>query len=321
MQFNGWSPDGNTMTLNWSYEDPHHAMIEEALKEIITDPLTEKGMTYQYDLSSKSLYSPTEVSPVSNINANAVYYSATLMSFSAYENGDMRNYLMSPDGSNKRPALQHSGFGYGYSVSPDGTHYSYHLDNNGSYQIWIGDMATQHEVPVNSGLFFNFGAIWSPDSSHIAFYGGSDGTSNTGSPDVYTAKSDGTEVTKLSDRDGFNGVVPFISGYDFHGGVSDYITWARDSSSIIFAGGAEDGKVELWNVSLLGSKTRLTTSNPGVWNNNPNVSRDGRYILYVSTENGPRDVWVMDLTTMTKTRVTDVGAGCNARYPKWRGNP
>jgi TolB protein len=64
---------------------------------------------------------------------------------------------------------------------------------------------------------FNFMPKWSPDGKWLMFLSGDHYNCHP-----YLARSDGTGLRKLADRNGHKGVVPVYDVFDFHGGSSDW---------------------------------------------------------------------------------------------------
>lgn len=311
IQFSQWSLDGQSVYVNRSWEDPQNAMMEQMTQAMIVNPGSYQIDILKIDINTNVQFNISAVDAVSFYNTNVLELPIPgLMSMGADVNGDERVYTMSMDGTNKQALIKTPGFAYGFSVSPDGLKYAFHND----YKVYIGDFGTGIETRVQNQCNFNFVPVFSPDSQHIAFFCGASNVS----PDIYTADIDGSNVKKLTSRYGYNGVVPIIDTFDYHGGSSDNVVW-QDASNLIyvqnFAGNSELFKIDI-NTMI---KTRLTTS-PGTGKINayPNISSDGNYLTFVSDRNGRRDTYTMNLTTLEVTQITNVGAGCETYHPKFR---
>jgi len=310
--FTSWSNDGNKFVIAKGWEDPQWAMREEYYENFLFNPNLQRSDNFVMDLNTMTGFNVTAVEEVSYSNGGATFFPGddSRMTFSAIIGNENRLFTMNADGTNKQPSVSTSGFSYGYSISPDGTKYSFHSN----YQIYIGDMITHQEIHVDTPCAFNFGPSWSPDSSKIMFSCGA----NNNSPDLYVANRDGSNAHFIASKNGFVGTVPFYDGYDYHGGGTDWIAWSKDSQSIFMAQGAEDGKVEMFKVNVnTAVNIRLTISSPGVWNNFPNVSPDGDWLLFSSTQAGARNLHMINLNTLENTQITNLRPDCMARYGQW----
>src|SRR5690606_12787563 len=123
----------------------------------------------------------------------------------------------------------------------------YHKD----YQIYVADADGANPVHVETGNPFNFVPQWSPDGNWLLFVSGEHYNCHP-----YLARPDGTELRKLADRNGYEGVIAFLDVEDFHGGSSDVPVWCKDGRWVYFTAAVED-RVELMRVSLDGAIEQL----------------------------------------------------------------
>lgn len=305
-----FSPDGSEIILNVGTQDPQHAMLEELLGRQIFTPATHRRDIFVLNIASGSTRSLTNgPDQVSYFNQGGAHMPDGRILFGAMIGDDMRGYVMNADGSDKTPQLASSGFAYGLSVSPDGLSYAYHAD----YQVHVGDFATGTERAIEGGCPFEFLPTWSPDSTKIAFYCG-----DRTSPDLFVADRNGRNARLIGRRNGYSGVVPFFSGYDFHGGGSDLVAW-NGSSSVFFAARAAGGSIELFLGDTSGGP-EVQATNLGAWSADSSVSPDGRWLAFTSNASGSREVYLKDLSdpNAAPMQYTNLGPGCGARYPKWR---
>jgi TolB protein len=97
------------------------------------------------------------------------------------------------------------------------------FDDNGEFQVWVAnpDMTTQVQLTYGPGSDAWFPS-WSPDGSRIAFSShraDPDPNDEIEASDIFTMRSDGSDVRKLTDSGGF------------HGNPS----WSPDGHSLVFA--------------------------------------------------------------------------------------
>lgn len=302
-----WSIDGQSLYLNKNWIEPQHAMLEEATHQFLMDVRYYRtDIIRRTDSNSENLTADS----FSFFNSNAILstYVPNKVIFTALENNEMKSFIMNHDGSNKEALQSTSGFSYGLSISPDGTRYAFHSE----YKIYVGDFNSGIETKVNTPCAFNFGPVWSPDSSKIAFLCGA---TNVGS-DIYTADRDGNNVSLLGTRDGYEGVVPFMDGYDYHGGGTDRYAWSANSESVIY--GKKIGtSVELVQSFLDGSIIQLTNSAPNTLNSYPGLK--GSLLVYnVKVGSNSQNTFYMDLNNKQGIQITDLKQGCSSRAGLWK---
>jgi Tol biopolymer transport system component len=188
---------------------------------------------------------------------------------------------------------------------------------------------------------------WSPDGSRIAYFAEVDG--NT---DIYSASSDGSDVTRLTDdpapeysprwspdgeriafiseRDGDQDIVVMAAGggdqvdvSDNHD-VDDAPTWSPDGGSIAFVAylhGADpfmigQGDAEIFVVSADGSH-KVDVSRNNAWDGDPAWSPDGRSIAFTRRTDHAQ-IFVMRADGNDQRRLHGVDGSANDCCPSWR---
>lgn len=149
-----------------------------------------------------------------------------------------------------RPDEEFSGFAYGFSSSPDGSHISYHEN----YQVYLADADGSNRIHVQTGHPFVFAPRWSPDGQWLLFVSGEHYNCHP-----HVVKVDGTGLKKLADRGGYRGVIEFLDVFDYHGGSSDVPVWSIDGQSVFYTAKVGNN-VELFRVTLDGRAEQLTHS-------------------------------------------------------------
>ena len=149
-------------------------------------------------------------------------------------------------------------------LSPDGTQLALTVGSGENADIWIWDLVRK----TPSRLTFEKGEdsrpAWSPDGKRIAFF------SNRGNePGVYWKAADGTgPVEKLVTASGLN--------------ISD-LCWSSDGKALVLEEGADTGG-DITMVSAEGNHERKPLLREEYTEANPQVSPDGRWLAYLSTE-------------------------------------
>jgi Tol biopolymer transport system component len=67
------------------------------------------------------------------------------------------------------------------------------------------------------------------------------------------------------------------------------------------------GNLDLWQTDATGEQKQLT-KNAGDWNSKPRVTSEGRYIVFVSTRSGTREIWRMEPDGGNPTQLTNENA-------------
>jgi TolB protein len=309
-QFAGWSPDGKAAIISVGWQSPENAKWEEEHKQFRMDEGKWKLDSCLVDLASGRVTNVTGVQRVSHYNGGLFYLpDGRGFGFTALINGVSKPYVMDADGRNKRDVSGNgTGFTYGYSASPDGKLIAYHEN----YQIFVSAADGSNKKQIKTGNPFNFAPKWSPDGKWLLFVSGEHYNCHP-----HVVRLDGTGLKKLADRGGYRGVIEFLDVFDFHGGSSDLPVWSIDGTQVYFT--AQVGQsVELHQVTLDGSVTQLTKSNPGMRHYHPQPSPDGKWLVYGSMREGVRNIYVMNLSDRSEKRITELMPGSAAMWPHWQ---
>lgn len=309
-QFAGWSPDGTLAVIGQAWQSPENARWEEEHKSFRH---TAEGWlvdSYLVDIATGQATNVTAVDRVSFYNSIFFWPNdPTRLGLTALVNGTSKPFRMDRDGRNKVDLNKDSaGFAYGFNCSKDGTRIAFH-DN---YQVYLANADGSNRVHVKTGNQFNFVPTWSPDGQWVLFVSGEHYNCNP-----HLVRADGSGLKKLADRAGYRGVTEFLDVFDFHHGSSDTPVWSADGNSVFYTGKV-GSNVELFQIALDGTTTRLTTSPEGTSHYHPTPSPDGTRLLYGSKRNGVRQLFVMNLADRTERQITDLTVGRGAMWPHWQ---
>jgi hypothetical protein len=78
------------------------------------------------------------------------------------------------------------------------------------------------------------------------------------------------------------------------------------------------GNIELMRASVEGKVEQLTRSSPGVWNYYPQVSPDGKWVLFGSDRSGIRQIYVSKTDGTMGYPITNMGCGWGATHGHWQ---
>lgn len=335
-QFAGWWPDGRHMNILSSWESEENGIWEIEHKEFrILDGhwLVDSSLV---DLETDAAVNLTAVERISCYNVGmAPLPGGARLAFSAIVGGQMRPFTMDPDGRNKRPVEASGGFIYGIAVSPDGKRSTYHAD----YKLFLADGDGSNAVRIETGHAFNFLPMWSSDSKWVLFQAGAWG----GSPSPHLIAADGTGLRKLADRGGYKGCVEMLDFPDFHSESSDLPVWSPDAKWVYFTAKVGEA-VELMRVSVPSMEgsapseprptqrsalqdhpcepavriEQITHSAPGVMNYHPAVSPDSGWVVFGSTRDGARALYVARADGSELRAITTPTQGKLQGWPNWQ---
>jgi TolB protein len=114
------------------------------------------------------------------------------IAFISDRGGLPRIYVIGSDGSNERSLLSMGGHMDSPSWSPDGRFLAFTCDVDGTFNIYVADVATQQALKVTrEGR--NENPTWSPDSRHIAFQ-----SNRSGRWEIWAMHVDGSEPRQLT---------------------------------------------------------------------------------------------------------------------------
>jgi Tol biopolymer transport system component len=309
-QFAGWSPDGRQAIVLSGWESSENAAWEEEHRTFRMLPGCWQVDCWLVDLATGASENVTAVERVSNYNTGLFFWpnDPKRLGFQALVNGESRPYSMDLDGTGKRDLSQQPGLAYGFSAAPDGERIAYHQD----YQVYLADADGGNATKVETGHSFCFAPTWSPDGQWIEFLSGEHYDCHP-----HVVMRDGTGLRKLADRSGYEGVVSFLDVPDYHGGSSDTPCWSPDSKWVYYTAKVGEA-VELMRVSLGGEVEQLSRSTAGVRHYHPQVSPDGRRVVFGSTRDGVRQVWVARADGSAAVAITSMKKGHAAMWAHWQ---
>jgi len=114
------------------------------------------------------------------------------IAFISDRGGSPRIYVIGSDGSNERSLLSMGGHMDSPSWSPDGRFLAFAWDSDGTFNIYVADVATQQTLKLTrEGR--NENPTWSPDSRHIAFQ-----SNRSGRWEIWAMHVDGSEPRQLT---------------------------------------------------------------------------------------------------------------------------
>ncbi len=154
-------------------------------------------------------------------------------------------------------------------ISPQGDRIALQIDA-GMNDIWVLDLARGVRTRLTFGPIANTSQVWSPDGKWIAY------RSKRGDHfGIFRKPSDGSGTEEL------------LATFDQPSMPTD---WSRDGKYLLIAQPAADGHTEVWTLPLEGDRKARQTLARG---NYGQLSPDGRWLAYSSSESGQNEVYVV----------------------------
>jgi serine/threonine-protein kinase len=182
-------------------------------------------------------------------------------------------------------------------LSPDGQRIANTINGASASDVWIYEM----ERRTLTRLTFqgaNANPIWTPDSRRVTYTGTVAGKSG-----IYWVPADGSGKPEL------------LAATDSGATLS---SWSPDGKTLVYTQPGADKNLHLFALSVAGSEAErkpvLLHDNSSFSESNAQVSPDGRYLAYVSTESGAMEVYVQPFPGPgPKARISTQGGGA----PRW----
>jgi Tol biopolymer transport system component len=260
-------------------------------------------------------------------------------------------FSMNLDGTDAREFTRaEEGFPYGLSLSPDGQRVAYHLAAGSGYQIWTCDLVggNRLRIAAKPGHIY-FGPMWSPDSQWLA-YQDCEPARDPGHDwsDICLSSSDGSEQRVLTQGQSMWFGATYGNPQN-RGGGSNMVAWTQDGAILFprrlpgskvpwefqpqrpdtdhfnrdFKPELARGGTEICRLDPRdGSVTRLTRSEPPVWDFRCSESPDGRQIAFCRAAMGAVPaLWVMDRAGRNARELTRGLERSGADHPRWVPQP
>lgn len=258
-----------------------------------------------------------------------------VLSFLTTRDGNFEIYSMTADGKNVTNLTNHKSLDFWSSWSPDGKYILFYSNRDGNNEIYRMDADGKNQINISNHSSNDYLPSWSPDGKQIIFTSDRDSKNR----EIYTMNNDGSNVIRLTNNDLFEEVPTFsIDGSQilftrqlveiidtlktpngeifimdkngknekrltFKKGFDSGAKFSPDGNKIAFYGPTEEKNYELFIMNTDGTNiTNLT--NDILEDYSPDWSPDGKWIAYSSGTSKQYDVWVINVQTKKKIRLT-----------------
>src|ERR1044071_5522612 len=158
-------------------------------------------------------------------------------------------------------------------VSPDGKQIAIHRHENKGGDLWLVESADGKTTRLTfDNAQDNASPVWSPDGKYIAFSSNRDGKSG-----IYRKLSNGTGAEDL-----------LFESAD----LKSPISWSTDGNFILFAAEGSKTQIDIWELPLTGDRKSIPIIQTPFLETHPQISPDGKWMAYFSTETGREEVYV-----------------------------
>ena len=170
-------------------------------------------------------------------------------------------------------------------ISPDGTRLALTLGSIENSDIWIWDLVRKVMTRLTFDPSLEIQSIWTPDGKRVVYYSNHEG----GAGGIYWKSADGAgaieKIASLPDR----GLMPY--------------SWSKGGSSLVIAEMVEGlMKWDVGMISMQGEHVRKPLLNAEYAEFQPQISPDGRWIAYVSSESGQNEIYVRPFPEVNRGR-------------------
>jgi Tol biopolymer transport system component len=183
------------------------------------------------------------------------------------------------------------------NVSPDGRQLAT-FKQEGDDDIWITDLDRGTSTRFTFDEAVDDAPVWSPDGSRIAFVSNRDG----GVFNIYVKSSGGTGSEELLLRTPRDKI------------IND---WSRDGRTIVYEEVDPQTGSDLWMLPLDGDRKAQRLLSSPFDETEGALSPDGRWLAYVSNEEGIRQVYLQRFPETNRRWRVSTTRTLNAAHPRW----
>ncbi len=202
--------------------------------------------------------------------------------FTSYVNKNPDLFSIKPDSTGLKIISNRPGLNSGAAFSPNGTQIALTLSYEGKSDIYLADRNGQNLKRLTSGLSLNTSPSFSPDGTQIAFV-----SNRSGNPQIYMMQVDGSNIKRIT----------------LQGKYNQAPKWSPLGDLIVFTGRDEDNIFDIFLADTKSGQITRVTQDQGN-NEEASFAPNGRMIIFSSTRNGSRDLFVSNLDGTFQKQIT-----------------
>ncbi|MBH1989254.1 MAG: PD40 domain-containing protein [Myxococcaceae bacterium] len=217
------------------------------------------------------------------------------IAFTSYARNNPDLYSIRTDRSHLRILSNRPGINSGASFSPNEQEIATTLSYEGKSDIYLMDTQGQNLRKLTSGFSINTSPSFSPDGKQIAFV-----SNRSGNPQIYTMHQDGSHIKRIT----------------WQGKYNQSPKWSPLGDQIVFTGRDEQKNFDVFLVNVQSGRVTRVTQDQGR-NDEASFAPNGRMLVFASTRNGGRDLFISNLDGTFQKQIT---RGVQYWTPSWGPN-
>ncbi|MDA0712407.1 MAG: DPP IV N-terminal domain-containing protein [bacterium] len=205
--------------------------------------------------------------------------------FTSYLKKKTDLFSIGTNGQGLQLISSYPGLNIGSSSTPDGSKIALTLSKDGDSEIYLMDLKSKNLQRLTSSYGIDTSPSFSPDGKQIAFV-----SARSGNPHIYLMNVDGSNPKRITFQGKYNQIPRFSPRGDY----------------IVFTARDELKKFDIFLLDLKTQKISRITQNQGD-NEEATFLPGGRMVVFTSTREGGRDLFVSNLDGTYQKRITKQG--------------
>lgn len=215
--------------------------------------------------------------------------------FTSYRTGSPMLHLLDVGTRAAKPMWPHGDLQTGGAFSPDGKRIAFTMSEGGNSDVWVAGADGTGLRQVTDSRESDSSPSWSPDGKRIAFV-----STRSGGPQIFVMNADGSGVDRLT----------------FQGNYNQTPDWSPRGDVVAFTARDERNVFDLFLVQVSTKKIQRLTQDQGN-NEEPSFSPNGRHIVFASTRDGRKRLYMMNADGTNQRALASDGEGDTPAWGPW----